>query len=247
VGALRLRRPRGPGGGSPEPRLRDWPALGKPRRRLAQRTHVQWPRLTGRFYRTAEGPHESQGWCAVCGARHTTPTSGPASRPASRAQRAISSRCPVGPGKRPREGRGGGGGGASAAHGRPPPRGCGDGARVRLPRDHPHVVLRRDPHVVLRCSPEVVLRCDPHVVLRCSPHVVLRCDPRAVLGCDPHVVLGCDPHVVLRRGPCVVVRSGRCSASPGWRPCSRIFMRLLQTCRARSRLGQCASLSPTRT
>ena len=107
--------PRNPGHGS-DP----WP--GEPRRRLAQRTHVRWPRLAGRCGLTGAGRPASQGRCAVCGARRTTPTSGPASRPAARAPRAISSRCPVGPGKRPREGRGGGDGGACAAHARPPPR-----------------------------------------------------------------------------------------------------------------------------
>ena len=159
VGALSLPRPGGPGGGSPEPRPRVWPVPGELGRRLAQRTHVRWPRLAGRCGLPAAGSTESQGRCAVCGVRHTTPTSGPASRPAGRAPRAISSRRPVGPGKRPREGRGCGDGGACAAHARPPPRGSGDGARVRLTRDDPHVVLRRSPQVVLRCSPHVVVRC----------------------------------------------------------------------------------------
>jgi hypothetical protein len=194
---------RGPGGGSPEPRLRDRPALGRRRRRRAQRTHVRWPRLAGRcglpaaFYPAARLA-ASQGRCAVCGARRTAPTSGPASRPAARAPRAIRSRCPVGPGKRPREGRGGGDGDARAAHARPPPRGSGDGARVRLTRDHPHVVLRRISHVVLRYSPHVVDRCGD----------------------------GCPV---------------------GRRSLPMIFMRLLRTCRARSRLGRFAFLSPTRT
>jgi hypothetical protein len=180
--------PRNPGHGS-DP----WP--GEPRRRLAQRTHVRWPRLAGRCGLSVAVPPEPQGRCAR---RRTAPTSGPASRPAARAPRAISSRCPVGPGKRPREGRGGGDGGACAAHARPPPRGCGDGARVRLTRDHPHVVLCRIPQVVLRCSPQVV----------------------------------------VRRG------DGR---PAGLRSFTMTFMRLLQTCRARSRLGRFASLSPTRT
>ena len=188
----------GPGGGSPEPRLRDGPALGRLRRRRAQRTHVRWPRLAGRCGPPAAGLAASQGRCAVCGARRTTPTSGPASRPAARAPRAIRSRCPDGPGKRPREGRGSGDGDASAAHARPPPRGSGDGARVRLTRDHPHVVLGRRPHVVPRCSPHVVDRCGD----------------------------GCPV---------------------GRRSLPMIFMRLLRTCRARSRLGRFASLSPTRT
>jgi hypothetical protein len=123
VGALRLRRPRGPGGGSPEPRLRDWPAQGKLRRRLAQRTHVQWPRLTGRFGHTAEGLPESQGWCAACGARHTTPTSGPA------ADRRPGHRAPSGRGARLARGSDPGRGGAA-----------GMAARVRLTGDHPHGV-----------------------------------------------------------------------------------------------------------
>ena len=194
VGALSLSRPGGPGGGSPEPGR--WP--GELGRRLAQRTHVRWPRLAGRCGLPAAGPTDSQGRWAVCGERHTTPTSGPASRPAARAPRAIRSRCPVGPGKRPREGRGGGDGEACAAHARPPPRGSGDGARVRLTRDHPHVVVRR--------SPQVVLRCSPHVVVRCG--------------------------------------DGR---PAGRRSFTMTFMRLLQTCRARCRLGRFASLSPTRT
>jgi hypothetical protein len=123
VGALRLRRPRGPGGGSPEPRLRDWPAQGKLRRRLAQRTHVQWPRLTGRFGHTAEGLAESQGWCAACGARHTTPTSGPA------ADRRPGHSAPSGRDARLARGSDPGRGGAA-----------GMAARVRLTGDHPHGV-----------------------------------------------------------------------------------------------------------
>jgi hypothetical protein len=206
VGALSLPRLRGPGGGSPEPRLRAWPAQGKLGRRLAQRTHVRWPRLAGRCGLPAAGLAEPQGRCAVYGARHTTPTSGPASRPAARAPRAIRSRCPVGPGKRPREGRGCGDGDACAAHARPPPRGGGDEARVRLTPDHPHVVVRRSPHVVLGFRPHVVLRCSPHVEVRCGD--------------------GCPA---------------------GRRSFTMTFMRLLQTCRARSRLGRFASLSPTRT
>jgi hypothetical protein len=210
-------------------RIPGTPATGLARARKAKTTTgAAHPRsvapVNGAVRPHRRGPARIAG--VVRRVRRTThhPHVWPRRRPAARAPRAIRSRCPVGPGKRPREGRGCGDGGASAAHGRPPPRGCGDGARVRLPRDHPHVVLRRDPPVVLRCSPHVVLRCDPHVVL------------------------GCDPHVVLRRGPRLVVRCGGwCSASPVRRGCSSTFMRLLQTCRARSRPGQCASSSPTRT
>ena len=245
-------------------RIPGTPATGRARAGKAKTTTgAAHPRsvapLAGRCGLPAAGLTASQGRCAVCGARRTTPTSGPASRPAARAPSTIRSRCPVGPGKRPREGRGGGDGGASAAHGRPPPRWVGDGARVRLTRDHPHVVLRSAPHVVLRCSPQVVLRYDPQVVLRGDPQVVvLGCGPRAAAGCDPavalrrapHVVLRPDPHVVPRCAPQVVLRcdpqvvlrcGGRRSVSPGRGPCSTTFMRLLQTCRARSRLGRFAS------
>ena len=180
-------------------RIPGTPATGQARaggsgRRLAQRTHVRWPRLAGRCGLPATGQPEPQGRCACCGARHTTPTSGPASRPASRAPRAISSRCPVGPGKRPREGRGSGDGDACAAHARPPPRGSGDGARVRLTRDTPTV----------------------------GP-------PRGAAVQPP------------RGGPL------RRRVSGGRRSFTMTFMRLLQTCRARSRLGRFASLSLTRT
>ena len=69
------------------------------------------------------GLPESQGWCAACGARHTTPTSGPA------ADRRPGHRAPSGRDARLARGSDPGRGGAA-----------GMAARVRLTGDHPHGV-----------------------------------------------------------------------------------------------------------
>ena len=82
---------------------------------------------------------EPRGWCAVCGARHTTPTPDPATRPAARASRAISPRCPAGPGKRLREGRGLRRRCPGAAHETPSPRLAGG----RGWRRRPNILMRQ--------------------------------------------------------------------------------------------------------
>jgi hypothetical protein len=69
------------------------------------------------------GVPESQGWCAAYGARHTTPTSGPA------ADRRPGHRAPSGRDARLARGSDPGRGGAA-----------GMAARVRLTGDHPHGV-----------------------------------------------------------------------------------------------------------
>jgi hypothetical protein len=118
VGALGRRRPWWPGGRTPDPLA----AETGPRSEVWTTTGAAHPRSAAPFYGGPAGMGgsppcqleaalrpvlpEPQGWYAVCGARRTTPTPAPATRPAARSLRAISPRCPDGPGKRPREGRG---------------------------------------------------------------------------------------------------------------------------------------------
>ena len=113
-GALGLRRPLRPGGRTPDLLA----AEAGPRSEVWTTTGAAHPRSAAPFYGGPGGwgPElevalrpvlpEPQGWYAVCGARRITPTPDPATRPAARSPRAISPRCPDGPGKRPREGRG---------------------------------------------------------------------------------------------------------------------------------------------
>jgi hypothetical protein len=132
VGALGPRRPLWPGGRTPDPLA----AETGPRSEVWTTTGAAHPRSAAPFYGGPGGMGggsppcqlpggmgggsppcqlkvalrpvlpEPQGWYAVCGARRTTPTPAPATRPAARSPRAISPQCPDGPGKRPREGRG---------------------------------------------------------------------------------------------------------------------------------------------
>jgi hypothetical protein len=136
------------------PRCAGWARTARYGRRLVQRTHVQRPRFYGgpggMGGRSPPSPlgaalrpvlPEPQGWYAVCGAPRTTPTPDPATRPAARSSRAISPRCPDGPGKRPREGRGLRRRCPCAAHGTPSPR----FTWVRGSRRNPIIFMRPPP------------------------------------------------------------------------------------------------------
>ena len=115
-----------------------WARTARYGRRLVQRTHAQRPRFYGGPGGMGPVLAEPQGRYAVCGARRTTPTPDPATRPAARSSRAISPRCPDGPGKRPREGRGLRRRCPCAAHGTPSPRFAG----FRGSRRNPIILMR---------------------------------------------------------------------------------------------------------
>jgi hypothetical protein len=151
VGALDRRRPLWPGGRTPDPlaaetgpRSEVWTTTGTAHPRSAAPFHGGPGEMGARCplckLEVALRPvlPEPQGWYAVCGARRTTPTPAPATRPAARSPRAIRPRCPDGPGKRPREGRGLRRRCPCAAHGTSSPR----FAEFRRSRRNPIIFMR---------------------------------------------------------------------------------------------------------
>ena len=127
--------------------------------------------------------------------------------------------------------------GASAAHARPPPR-C---APAHVPRWCCDAAPRWSRAVVTpRWSRDATPRSCCEAIPRWSRDATPTWCSDAIARGPGRGAAMRPPRVALRRG-------GRARSAPGLRACSTTFMRLLQTCRARSRLGRFASLSPTRT